>query len=290
MKHRMSKRFYILLLVLFAILPMNVMAKDGLLWRIDTNSGKHSYLLGTIHSDDRRITKLPSAVSKAFAESKSFSGEINMDMKNLMKASELMFVANGKTLDKKLSPKMYREVVAALVDYGIPEMLVQRMKPWAVAATLSIPKPKTGVFLDLKLYQMASSEQKALYGLETIEEQAGSMEAIPEALQIKMISDALIMYPKIEQLIDSLIMAYTSRDLNRIVQISDQAMKLGNQEVNKAFEKELIVKRNQRMLTRMKPRLREGQAFIAVGALHLPGENGLLALLKKQGYRLTSVF
>jgi uncharacterized protein YbaP (TraB family) len=290
MMHSINKSFLILFFVIFANSPISAVAKDGLLWRIDTGSGKHSYLLGTIHSDDSRVTKLPPAVSKAFAESKSFSGEINMDMTTLLKASELMFMANGETLDKKLSPKMYREVVRTLVDYGIPEMLVQRMKPWAVAATLSLPKPRTGIFLDLKLYQMASSDQKALYGLETIEEQTGAMEAIPEHLQIKMIADALKLNPTIEQLIDSLIVAYISRDLNRIVQISDQAMKLGNQEVNKVFERELIVKRNHLMVSRMKPRLKEGHAFIAVGALHLPGENGLLVLLKKQGYRLTSVY
>ena len=290
MNHRISKSFSILFWLIFATSPINATAKDGLLWRIDSSSGQYSYLLGTIHSDDQRVTNLPPAVSKAFAESKSFSGEIDMGMETLMRAGELMFSTSGTTLDKRINAKMYREVVRKLVDYGIPEMLVQRMKPWAVAATLSLPKPTTGVFLDLKLYQMASSSQKALYGLETIEEQTGAMEAIPEHLQIKMIADALKLNPTIDQIIDSLIVAYTSRDLDRIVQISDEAMKLGDQSVNKAFERELIVKRNQLMLSRMKPRLKEGHAFIAVGALHLPGEHGLLSLLKKQGYRLTSVF
>lgn len=276
--------------LIFAISANSALAKDGLLWRIDNEGGQYSYLLGTIHSDDLRVTQIPAVVSKALADSKSFSGEINMDMLTMMKASELMFYTNGTTLDRKLEKKMYRQSVTALEDYGIPEIMAQRMKPWAVAATLSMPKPKTGVFLDLKLYQLASREQKTLHGLETIEEQIGAMEAIPEHLQIRMIADALKQYPTIEQLIDSLVVAYVSRDLNRIVEISRESMDKGDSAVSKAFERELIIKRNQRMLSRMKPRLKEGRAFIAVGALHLPGEDGLLALLQKQGYRVSSVY
>jgi len=279
-----------IVLFLFVVFSCNAFAKDGLFWRIESNNGQTSYLLGTIHSDDPRVLNIPEVILKALSESKSFSGEIKMDMMTMMQASELMFSISGTTLDKKLDNKTYQKVVAALLDYGIPEVIAQRMKPWAVAATLSLPKPETGVFLDMKLYQLASQQQKALYGLETVEEQVGAMEAIPEHLQVKMISDALEQYPSIEAIIDSLITAYVSRDLNRIEKISKENMDKGSADVNKAFDRELIVKRNQRMLLRMQPRLQEGHAFIAVGALHLPGEYGLLTLLRKQGYNVSSIY
>lgn len=279
-----------IVLFLFVVFSCNAFAKGGLFWRIESKNGQTSYLLGTIHSDDPRVLNIPEVILKALLESKSFSSEIKMDMMTMMKASELMFSINGTTLDKKLDSKTYQNVITALLDYGIPEVVAQRMKPWAVAATLSLPKPETGVFLDMKLYQLASQQQKVLYGLETAEEQVGAMEAIPEHLQVKMISDALTQYPTIEAIIDSLITAYVSRDLNRIEQISKENMDKGSADVNKAFDRELIVKRNQRMLLRMKPRLQEGHAFIAVGALHLPGEYGLLTLLRKQGYNVSSVY
>ena len=56
------------------------------------------------------------------------------------------------------------------------------------------------------------------------------------------------------------------------------------------FQKRLIIDRNQRMVERMHKRLEEGNAFIAVGALHLPGEKGILRLLEHRGYRVRSIY
>jgi uncharacterized protein len=53
---------------------------------------------------------------------------------------------------------------------------------------------------------------------------------------------------------------------------------------------ELLDQRNHRMVTRLHTLLQQGKLFIAIGALHLPGENGVLHLLEQQGYKVTPVY
>ena len=61
-------------------------------------------------------------------------------------------------------------------------------------------------------------------------------------------------------------------------------------EVLRSFQEDLLDRRNLRMADRMEERLQEGGAFVAVGALHLPGEKGILSLLNSKGYRLTRLY
>jgi uncharacterized protein YbaP (TraB family) len=264
--------------------------EQGILWRIDGASAQPSYLLGTIHSDDARVTTLPPTVEQIFHHTDSFSGEIEMDLSNLKQASQATLLSEGESLQQLLDPALYQQTVQLLATYGMPELVVQRMKPWAAAATLSLPRPKTGLFLDMLLYTQAASQGKRVYGLETVPEQVAAMEAMPRDVQISMLRDAVVQYDQLDQIIEQLIKAYLQRDLSALDAISDRAMQKGDARVARLFESEVVVNRNHRMVERMQPRLQEGNAFIAVGALHLTGKDGLLNLLRNQGYRVTSVY
>jgi uncharacterized protein YbaP (TraB family) len=264
--------------------------EQGILWRIEGAAAQPSYLLGTIHSDDARVTTLPATVSQTFQQADSFSGEIKMDLPNLMQASQATLLAEGENLQQLLDPALYQQTVKLLASYGMPELVVQRMKPWAAAATLSLPRPQTGLFLDMLLYTQAATQGKRVYGLETVSEQLGAMEAMPRDLQIAMLRDAVAQHGELDQIIEKLINAYLQRDLSALESISDMAMQQGDERVAKLFTSEVVINRNRRMLERMQPRLREGNAFIAVGALHLPGQEGLLNLLRNKGYRVSPVY
>lgn len=264
--------------------------EQGILWRIDGASAQPSYLLGTIHSDDARVTTLPPTVSQIFQQTDSFSGEIEMDLPSLMQASQATLLSEEENLQQLLDPALYQQTVQLLATYGMPELVVQRMKPWAAAVTLSLPQPQTGLFLDMLLYTQAASQGKRVYGLETVPEQVGAMEAIPRDMQISMLRDAVAQYDQLDQIIEQLIKAYLQRDLSALEAISDRAMQNGDARVARLFESEVVVNRNHRMVERMQPRLQEGNAFIAVGALHLTGKDGLLNLLRNKGYRVSAVY
>lgn len=282
----------LLWLMIYGLCYQVVWAADeqGILWRIEGASAQPSYLLGTIHSDDARVTTLPATVSHIFQQADSFSGEIEMDLPNLMQASQATLLSEGESLQQLLDPVLYQQTVQLLANYGMPELVVQRMKPWAAAATLSLPRPQTGLFLDMLLYTQAASQGKRVYGLETVREQVGAMEAMPRDLQISMLRDAVAQYDQLDQIIEQLIKAYLQRDLSALETISDSAMQQGDARVARLFETEVVVNRNYRMVERMQPRLQEGNAFIAVGALHLTGKDGLLNLLRNKGYRVSPVY
>lgn len=264
--------------------------EKGILWRIEGAANQPSYLLGTIHSDDARVTNVPPSISQVFQRADSFSGEVKMDLPSLMQASQATLLSEGQSLEQLIGPSLYKQTVQLLAAYGIPEPVVQRMKPWAAAATLSLPRPQTGVFLDMVLYQQAMTTGKPVYGLETIAEQIGAMDSMPRELQITMLRDAIAQHDQVEGIIEQLINAYLRRDLKALESISNAAMREGDARVTEIFNSEVLERRNYRMLERMQPRLREGNAFIAVGALHLPGETGLLNQLRNEGYRVTAVY
>jgi uncharacterized protein YbaP (TraB family) len=292
MKQRCGAYRLVVWLVIYALCYHTGWAAEeqGILWRIDGAAAQPSYLLGTIHSDDARITTLPVTISNIFQQADSFSGEIDMDLPNLMQASQATLLPDGESLQQLLDSTLYQQTVQLLAAYGMPELVVQRMKPWAAAATLSLPRPQTGLFLDILLYTQAAAQGKRVYGLETVSEQVGAMETIPRDLQITMLRDAVAQHDQLDQIIEALINAYLQRDLNALQSISDKAMQQGDERVAELFTSQVVVNRNRRMLQRMQPRLGEGNAFIAVGALHLPGKDGLLNLLRNMGYRISPVY
>lgn len=177
-----------------------------------------------------------------------------------------------------------------MAGYGMPEQTLQMMKPWALAVTLSLPKPKTGMVLDLMLMQQATEQGKQTAGLESVEEQIGVLDKLSLQEQVTMLEDTLRHLPEMEQIFAELHVAYLARDLARLVRISDEMQAKGNRDLGKKVMYQLVDVRNRRMVERMEPNLKQGNAFIAIGALHLPGEVGVLKLLARKGYRVSAVY
>ena len=279
----------LLLLVWISPLSAESQFKQGVLWKI-SKAGKHSYLLGTMHSDDERVTRLPSVVQQAFEQANSFTAEIKMDAESLFKVGQLMLNPSGNKLDQQLDKKDYQLCVRLMNDRGIPEMALRNMKAWAIAITLSLPKNIGGMVLDMKLYLDAQARGKQLYGLETAEEQMKVFDRLDQQQHVAMLRDVLHQQNNIDVMYKELVDAYLSRDLHRLQQLDEKYMSKEDEALRHFFQHELINKRNQLMFERMRPQLQQGNAFIAVGALHLPGQTGLLQLLHEQGYQLSAIY
>ena len=84
--------------------------------------------------------------------------------------------------------------------------------------------------------------------------------------------------------------ASKQRDLERLLMINEASMQTGDQRLAGDFQRRLVDDRNQHMVERMQPYLQQGKAFVAVGALHLPGKTGLLERLQQQGYTVSRVY
>lgn len=262
----------------------------GVLWAISKPGIHTSYLLGTIHSDDPRVTQLPPAVAQAFAKAHSFTGELDMSADSLAQTQRAMLLPGDKLLETVIGQARYQKCVKLMADYGVPALAVNRMKPWAIALQLNMPKPVTDRFLDLTLYQQAVARGIPVYALETIPEQIAVFDKLPVEQQILLLDESMANYKETAAMIDTLIDLYLARDLAGLQAINEDQLQKGDVNLAAKVEQRLIVMRNHRMVERMQPRLEEGRAFIAVGALHLPGKEGILNLLEKQGYLVRYVY
>lgn len=279
--------------VLFFIFTTTGFAQDGkgILWEISgANLNQASYLFGTIHTDRPEVLNLPAKVKEIFTQAKSFSAEVNLDLTTMMKVSQLMMLPEQQSLQSLLNKSVYQKSVAIAGSLGIPELILNRMRPWAVAVTLSMPKQESQLVLDMKLYMDAQQSGKQVYGLETIEEQLSAFKDMPIENQITMLNETVAQHHLFEGMFKELLAAYLHRDLAELQQIDKKYQSQSNQELESYLRKELLEKRNIRMHDRMQERLKEGNAFIAVGALHLPGKTGLINLLRQQGYNMKSVY
>ena len=261
----------------------------GLLWRIERDGSAPSYLFGTLHSDDPRVLALAPPVRQAFDRARSFTMEVVTDAEALMLMAQRMFYQDGRTLAGVAGDELYRRALMALADEGLPDMGVERQKPWVVVMLLSMPRPQSGLPLDMALHAQATEQKKPVFGLETMTEQVSVFDDLPVADQVTLLKDTLDNHKEVRAQIEALTARYLARDLAGILKLAD-THRPADSRVHDIVMRRLLADRNVRMVERMRPRLAEGNAFIAVGAGHLAGPEGLLPLLERAGYKLSVVY
>ncbi len=267
-------------------------SQKGLLWQINKPGLTPSYVFGTIHSEDARVTQLPTIVRSRFEQASSASFEIMMDIPTMLKAASAMFFVGEESLDKVIDKALYTQIVDALRQYQMPAIMVKKLKPWAVLVTLSTPPNETGDFLDLMLYKKAQQLQIPTYGLEKVEEQLAVFNDFSLEDQVSLLKDTLKNLEKMPVLFEKMHELYLKRDLTTLLKFSIEEMKSDSDNLLlvDAFYKKAVDDRNIRMVKRMEKRLQEGNAFIAIGALHLPGKKGMLKLLQDRGYNVSAIY
>ena len=187
-------------------------------------------------------------------------------------------------------------VKAALSKRGISLAAVNRMQPWILTSMLAMPacelaRKKEGAdFLDIKLAEEAKNSGKQIAGLETIKDQLGAMASLPIQFHIDGLIETLALGPELPDVFETMTVLYTQGDIGMIFplmrSVSPDGIESGSNYAE--FEEKMINTRNRTMAERAMPIVDEGNAFIAVGALHLPGEQGLVSLLKHKGYTITA--
>lgn len=273
------------------------------LWKVEKKGVAPSYLMGTIHLTDDRVLKLSPAVEAALAASKVVALEVaglsedKQLTRTMLEAADLMIYTDGRDLTKVLSAAEMAAVGEVTALSGLPADAVRMLKPWVVSMQLAVSmcekvRTEAGVpFLDSKIEQIAKSKKIRVVGLESVKEQVGSMARMPEADQVQHLRAGLVYRNRLDDTTATLISIYLTRNFGAAMPLQKYlAEKAGVGKVPfDSFEKALLTDRNLRMRDRAKPLIDKGGAFIAVGALHLPGKLGLVTLLREAGYTVTSV-
>ena len=273
----------------------------GLLWKIEKAGQQPSWLFGTMHMTDPRVTELTPAARDAFDASETIVIETTdiLDqaamMANLIKHPELMMFTDSTTLTSLMTPEDAAAVEAGLKARGIPPASVAKMKPWMLSALVTLPacelaRKNAGTpVLDAKLAADAEAAGKKLASLETAKSQLEAMASLPMEFHLKGLADTLKLGDRIDDVIETMIVLYTQGETAAFWPLFKAVLPAGEDEDSDfaAFEKTMITARNGRMAESAEPILADGNAFIAVGALHLPGREGLIELFRAAGYTVT---
>jgi len=276
-------------LLLVAIQPLPAAEgpfSRGLLFQIERSGEPAGFLFGTIHSEDPRVMSLPPAVEQAFLLSPVLCLEVDMAPANLLASVSGMFLQDGRRLQEIVGPGLYQRLVPVARERGIPEVSLRHYKPWAIAVLLSTPAAETGEFLDLMLYRRALQLGKPILGLESVNEQLDLFDTLSGQEQVNLLEEALNNLEQLPTLFQTLLERYLDRDLAGLMEINRQLLPEEGRDFAERFQVELLDRRNRRMVERLQRHLEKGGVFVAVGALHLPGEQGMLRLLQERGYQV----
>lgn len=258
----------------------------AIFWSLSREGEAAGYLLGTIHSEDPRVLDFPDAFIEQLNSSDIFAMELVPDLPTLSRLTDYMHYADGSTLESRIGPDRFDRLRTALAGYALPPDWVGRMKVWAAMMTLSVPPPKSGFFMDFSLSLRAAGAGLEVVGLETLEQQLSFLEDMPLEQQIELLDHALAEFERVDEAHRQMVDSYLRGDLEDLRRETEQQMALLDAETRDYFMREGIDERNRRMFDAALEHLQRGRVFIAVGALHLPGDAGLIALLRSAGYEL----
>jgi len=276
-------------IAVFFLFPAALLAAGdkAIYWSIMDGDRQAGYLLGTIHSEDPRVLDFPEPFLQQLESNQVFAMELVPDLPTLTMLNEYMHYQDGTSLESQLGAERFTKVRKLLsTHYQVPPDWLETMKVWAVVMTLSIPPPESGLFMDFSLSLRASGSGLRVVGLETLDQQLAFLEDMPARQQLELLDQALVDYDKVGELHAQMVDAYLAGDLQVLKEEAEEQMDQLTHEAKNYFIEQGIDARNHRMLESLLPLLAESTVFAAVGALHLPGEQGLIALLRKNGYIL----
>jgi len=264
----------------------------GLLWRVTKKGVAPSHVYGTIHVPDARLAELPAPVLAAFAGAKSLMLEFLADGYSKERFLEAAMFLDGQTLEQKIGAADFERAFEHLRPIGLSREFVNKLKPWGVLLNLRNPGGAEGSPLDAQLLERARVRRMPLDQIEGVEEQIFTFDEFPMESQVALLKHSLAHRDELLQLSARTLDAYLAGDLAGIWRLREEFV-LRHPEIaahQAVMTKRVVHDRSVVMAFRMQRQLRRGGAFVALGALHLYGDKGVLALLEEDGYAAARVF
>lgn len=265
----------------------------GLLWRVDKAGVAPSHVYGTLHAGDPRLEPLPPPVQDAFAQARSLMLEYVANPYGRERFLEAALHLDGRTLEQDIGREHFERAVEAMQPIGLPREFVGRLKPWGVLLNLRISRQPAGAAApDAQLYALARARRLPVSQIENVEEQVFTFDEMSKASQVALLKHYLEHREELDRLAERTLQAYLARDLRAIWE-AQQDYARRHPEIaphHAELMKRVVLDRSVVMAFRMQRELRRGRAFVAVGALHLFGERGVLALLEEDGFRAERLY
>jgi uncharacterized protein len=277
---------------------------EGLLWRIEKPGVPPSYLFGTMHSTDDSAVEVARRAAGEIEGAKVVATELGGPMDPVEKAN-IGAATLARALDRDhdtfegpVAPEDRDRIEKFLAGRGYPNEFSHHLKLWFLAlltafpaceverAALNLPE------VDELLTESARDDGVKVIGLETPKEQLDVIASMRPEVAATLLNLAARQPDMNDDVYATMLRLYRESRPAEILPIADSLAGLSEAEraAQEEFMRVLLLDRNAAMVERTAPLLASGGAFIAVGALHLVGKNGLVERFRAEGYTATKVW
>jgi uncharacterized protein len=277
-------------LTLFSLAAVLQLCAAAPVWKI-SRGDSHVYLGGTIHLLSKEDYPLPQAFDRAYSQSAKVVFEIDIEQAKTPQFAQKLLLGNmyagDDDLTKHLKPETVKKLEAFLQGKNMTLDALKKMKPGFLTIMLAtVEMQRIGMVesgVDQFYCDKASADGKRKGALETIDEQLAFISRLGEGMEDELILHSIEEMDQIEEMMGRMKRAWRKGDLNALAEVALADWK----DEFPAVYQEIMVDRNNNWMPQIKKlfETRESE-FVLVGALHLAGEDGLLAMLKKEGYQV----
>ncbi|MBD5347419.1 MAG: TraB/GumN family protein [Bacteroides sp.] len=274
-------------------------ANAQILWKVEGNGlEKPSYIFGTHHVAPADMVQRVNGLTQALDDVKVVYGEVNMVEMNPMEMQQMVMphvmAPADSTLSVMFTPGQLDSINAVMTSYSGQPVDVRQMnmvKPVMLTTQLAVlqsmkafPGFDPNAQLDATIQNMAKAAGKEVGGLETFEYQLGILYDTPLSEQANDLMEAIRHDSEAIEKASKLADAYSSANLEEIRTLLYDDPDMTPEKLDK-----LLLTRNRNWATELPEIMASQPVFVAVGCGHLPGSEGLIELLRSQGYTLTPV-
>ena len=263
-------------------------AHASLLWKISGEGlAEPSYLFGTIHLICEQDFFMDKRIEAALAESDALVKEVDLTAPEVMlRLQQAMVNPEGAYLHEHLNEDQLTELDAYFTEnFGAGLAQIGTLKPLALnSMVLSAGMPCTDIkSYEMELAELANQHELTILELESVEFQVDLFDSIPLDDQVEWLWHAIDEEEKSQDVMQDMVDAYVNEDLDLLLNTMQQDPQMVD------YMEILLNERNRNWIAPIREMMHEQQLFIAVGAGHLPGEQGVIRLLQEVGYTVEPV-
>lgn len=263
----------------------------SLLWQISGNGLKTpSYLFGTMHIISNENYFFGENATKKVKTARNIVFEMDLSKVNIIETGLAALIPGGKSIKDYVSEEEYNEIMTFMKDSMdiSPSMFksaYSKMKPVFLEQFLITKylgnNPES---YETNIEKIASSQKKKVYGLETFEEQLSFLDKMPLEMQITNLVESIRNFSETRESFHKMTQKYIDQDIEGLgILINEEDTK------EQFYQEELLNKRNNNWIPKLEKYFEEGSTFVAVGAGHLSGKNGVIELLRNKGYKVEPI-
>ena len=277
----------VLLSLSITILTPAIQAKSTL-WKVSSERGA-MYIQGSAHVLKAENYPLDPAIEQAYSNSSALILEADMGEMMSPQTQQLILtkamLQKPETLKSVLKPSTYEHLTAAATEAGLPIQAINPFKPWFATTTITLLKlKKMGMDeqygLDKYFYEKAINDQKKVLGLESVDFQIALFDSLSGENPDDFVNRALTDLKLLEADVASLLAAWETGDFQTLEKLMTKSF----EEFPEMYDK-FITERNKSWVRKLSGMIKDEHTYmVVVGAGHLPGNEGVINLMKNKGF------